>query len=179
MIDIRDFPDLPFGSQQILDQFLANENQSQSHDQLATSAWKLTLQIWRDIHQLPTDAEHPEIDRRLTQLIEQWDSDDPNLVIVEKLIKRLAEGRGKEAIEFIELSIKNKSEEFSKEQSARARKPRNHDKLTPLINEIAANNPDRPNSELARELEKYDRDGIIYCIEDGEIWVNGESNPIK
>lgn len=179
MIDKNDFPDLPSTAQQIFDAFLADEAPFESIEQLATSAWELILQVWRDIHQAPTNEEHPEIDRRLTQLIEQWDSDDPNLAIIEKMIKRLAEGRGKEAIEYVERSIKNKSEEFSKLQSSKARKPRNRDKLTPLINEIAANNPDRSNSELARDLKKYDKAGVITSIEDGEIWLDGVMQPIK
>ena len=88
MIDKNDFPDLPSTAQQIFDAFLADEAPCESIEQLATSAWELMLQVWRDIHQAPINEEHPQIDRRLTQLIEQWDSDDPNLAIIEKIINR-------------------------------------------------------------------------------------------
>ena len=186
MIDIRDFPDLPSGTQQILDQFLANENQSQSHDQLATSVWKLILQIWRDMHQLPTDEEHPEIDRQLTQLIEQWDSDDPSLAIVEKLIKRLAEDRGPDALDYLERSIKNKSEEFSKLQSeeflklqsTRAKGRRQRDCLSPLIEDFVKKHPNGSAVQLLAYLKKYERADGPYAVEDDEIYVDGRKEGV-
>jgi hypothetical protein len=178
MIDIRDFSNLPSGSQQILVQFLANENQSESPDQLADALWMLILQLWRSLHQLPVDAENHEIDSLLIEAIDRWDSDEPAFAIIEKVLKRLAKDRGLAALNYLEQSIKNKSQEFSKLQSARARAPRQRDNLSPLIKDFVTRHPNGSAKKLLAELKRHERGDIIEAIEEGAIYLRGQTDSI-
>ena len=137
---------------------------SDSDKKLGDALLELILQrerLRRGVHNQP--KRWKVVDRETLQKMATWDTDDPELLTCEKVLRRLAKGRGADATALLKASIQSKISENSKRQSKFARTPRAPSDLNSAIDQIVVKRPDITEKELTEKLEDEKYGG---CIED-------------
>jgi len=102
-----------------------------------------------------TPADWLRSDRQVLGRMKTWDSEDPQLLALEKFFVRLAKGDGDGGLRLLERAIKEKSKDFSKRQSANAkstRRPRHP--LSTMVDPIVSANPKITENDLFWELRR-------------------------
>jgi len=86
--------------------------------------------------------------------LQSMDTDDTELLALEKVFKRLVNGRGNAAMHLLQASIKNKQNEISARQSLFAREPRikKRHPLSSMVDPIVEKNPKIKLNTLFNEL---------------------------
>jgi hypothetical protein len=115
----------------------------------------------------------------LTKMVD-WDSDDPALSYIEKVLRRLAIGRDVDAVTLLKRAITDRQQAVSDEQRRRASTPRKVDPLDKLIENIVANTPSISAKELLDVLCTEVGNGVIAKVSDFEIeLVDRSIGPVK
>lgn len=118
----------------------------------------LNLVLWKE--RIRNGMETTETDRLISdeatlKRMRSLDSDDPELLSLEKVFKRLANGQSGDAMRLIERSIENRHEKIRKRQQEIAKKPRSaRHPLSTMVEPIVRFNPGITENQLFHELRK-------------------------
>lgn len=141
-----------------------------SHEEVG--AQMLELILWRERLRLgleATSSDRAVSDRAVIKRIRNWDSDDPMLLAIEKVLRRLVTGRHADSMRLLVQAIKVKAEALSREQRRKAELPRRQHPVDLLIAEIIRENPKVSAKELQRQLESGVGWNMIFSIDDDEV----------
>lgn len=111
----------------------------------------------------------PEVDAETLASMEAWDTNDPQYVLVEKVLRRLAEGRGVSAVNLLKATIESRIQAFSKMQSTRAKAERTKNPLAKIIEQFVQENPAIDGHKLLLKLKRLCGAGVITHIDAEEI----------
>ncbi len=109
------------------------------------------------------------VDRETIAKMSGWDSNDPKLAYLEKVLRRLVIGRGVDAVILLKRAITDRQQAVSDEQRRRARLPRKADPLQQLIEQIVRSRPKISRKELERALRGEIGKDVILDIDDTDI----------
>jgi hypothetical protein len=120
------------------------------------------------------------VDKATVTKMSEWDTDDPELAYLEKALRRLAVGRGIDAVTLLKRAITDRQQAVSDEQRRRASTPRESHPLEKLIESIVAKNPSISAKELVDILCSEVGNGVIAKVRDFEIeLVDRSLGPVK
>lgn len=155
----------------LIEKFIQSERPGESDESLAEAVLEFILQIRRLQHGLPKSKPNSAIDNATISKMKSWDSNDPTMAVLEKVLRRFAQGRGADAIGLLKAAVTAKVNEISRLQRERAKLPRKrHSSLDATIADIVRHTP----KISARVLEVRLRDTtddseIIDHIDDTEV----------
>ena len=148
--------------------FVEAERSGETDDQLAAAVLDWILERERVRYQVVGDSKATfRVDQQTIQKMRDWDSDDPNLFSVEKILRRLAHGRSKDAMSLVR-SLQEKGRLRSEEMRRRASAPRKSHPVDDLIEQIVRRQPTISQKLLLRKLELEAGGDVIANITDGE-----------
>ena len=149
--------------------FVAAEQLSETDSQVAAAVLKWILQRERIRYQVTDDAKAAlEVDGLTIQTMLKWDSDDPALSTVEKILRRLAQGRGDTAMTLIH-KLQEKAQQVSDEMRRRASVPREPHPVDELIEQFWRQDPTISAKRVIRKLEMEAGGDVIATITAGDI----------
>ena len=149
--------------------FVAAEQPGETDSQVAAAVLEWILQRERIRHQVTDDAKAAfEVDSLTIQKMLDWDSDDPALSTVEKILRRLAQGRGNNAMTLIH-NLQEKAQQVSDEMRRRASVPRKPHPVDELIEQLVRQNPTISEKLVLRKLEAEVGGDVISAITDGGV----------
>ena len=161
-------PDLQKLLAQIDEDFLEAELPGEKDEDVAGATLDWILKRERVRYQVAKDAEKAlKVDQLTVQKMLGWDSDDPEMSTIEKVLRRLAQVRDLDAMALIG-SLQNKATTISTEMKRRASTPRTKHPVDELIEEIVKANPQSSEKELLRKLEAEAGDNVILKINDNQ-----------
>jgi hypothetical protein len=161
-------PDLQTLLSQIDEDFVQAEIPGEKDEDVAGAALEWILKRERVRYQVVNDpAKALKVDQLTVQKMLDWDSDDTEMSTIEKILRRLAEGRGMDAMVLVN-SLQKKAYAISKEMQRRASAPRTRHPVDDLIEEIVKANPKISEKELLRKLESEAGGVVILKINDLE-----------
>jgi len=140
-----------------LDRFLRDERAGESDAKIADEILKLIIECERLRHRVREGtSKAAAVDQQTRTKMKSWDSDDPSLAIVEKVLKRLAEGRGVDAVVLLKNAIAQRATAFIEKQREKARRPRLKKRLqlSELVEEIVGKHPSISENKLFHELRR-------------------------
>jgi hypothetical protein len=92
-------------------------------------------------------------DRITLDKLATWDTAKPELVVLEKVFRKMALGRGQDAMLLLKRSIENRRAQLSTRQQKIAKKPRGtKHPLTAMVEEVVRSNPTISAQKLFHEL---------------------------
>lgn len=152
----------------------------ESDEQLADAIVRFILERRRIL----ADVEHGSaaaaaVDQETLRLMREWDSDAPDLSTVEKVLRRLATGRGVEAVDLLKRAVIAGADALSNEQRRKAKVPRSQHPLDLLIEREVLRNPDISEKELVRTLEGQIGRAVIDEMDGDQIDFRDGSKPRK
>ena len=161
-------PNLQTLLSQIDEDFVQAELPGEKDEDVADAALYWILKRERIRYQVVNDAAKAlKVDQLTVQKMLDWDSDDPEMSTIEKILRRLAEGRDLDAMVIVG-SLQNKASVISKEMQRRALTPRTQHPVDELIEEIFKVNPQLSEKALLRKLEAEAGGDVILKINDLE-----------
>lgn len=107
----------------------------------------------------------PGVDAETLARMAAWDTNDPQYVLVEKVLHRLAEGRGVSAVNLLKAAIESRSQVFSKKQSTRAKAERTKNPLVKIIEQVIQENPAIDGHKLLLKLKRLCGEGVLTHID--------------
>ncbi len=120
------------------------------------------------------------VDQRTLSKMQQWDSSDPEMSTLEKVLRRLAGGRGVDALQLIEATIEARKKALSISQSAKAKRPRRQHSIKLLIDDIVAADPTITEHLLLWKLKRMSGIDVIREVTATEILPTDSSfSPLK
>ena len=121
--------------------FLQRERSSQTDLEVANAALEWILKRERVRHRVDdrTDAAK-QVDMLTISRMKQWDSNDPAMSTTEKILRRLAEGRGEDAIVLVR-ALQEKAQAVSSEMQRRAKAPRKQHPINELLENLVRTAP--------------------------------------
>jgi hypothetical protein len=145
--------------QQTLDElkalFINAEGPDESDDEIASDVFEFILNYERLRHQVKAGStEAQAVDQSTIEKLRLWDSNDPAMSTVEKVLRRLAQGRGIDGITLLKDAILWKAQEFGKQQSKVAKHPRpsRQQPMTGLVEDIVRGRPTISQNDLFHAL---------------------------
>jgi hypothetical protein len=149
--------------------FVAAEQPGETDSQVAAAVLEWILQRERIRHQVTDDEKAAfKVDSLTIQKMLDWDSDDPALSTVEKILRRLAQGRGNNAMTLIH-NLQEKAQQVSDEMRRRASVPRRPHPVDELIEQLVRRNPTISEKLVLRKLEAEVGGVVISAITDGGV----------
>jgi hypothetical protein len=126
-----------------------------SHEQVAEQV--LDWILWRERlrnNLEKTVASHKESDAKTIRALKSMDTNNPQLVLLEKVFKRLVNGRGKDAMHLLHTAIQNKENEITKRQSriGKASRPKGRHPLSSMVDPIVERNIKIKSNDLFHAL---------------------------
>ena len=96
------------------------------------------------------------VDAQTISKMKTWDSDDPTMLTVEKVLRRLAEGRGEDGMNLLKTSIQIRAQELSKKQAKVAKQPRKsrQQPMSGLVEQIVSQEPGISQNQLFQALKR-------------------------
>ena len=129
---------------------------SASYEEVAGQV--LNLVLWKE--RIRNGMETTETDRLISdeatlKRMRSLDSDDPDILSLEKVFKRMANGQSGDAMRLLARSIKNRHEKIRKRQQEIAKKTRSaRHPLSTMVEPIVRSNPGITENQLFHELRK-------------------------
>ncbi len=161
-------PDLQKLLAQIAKDFVEAELPGEKDEDVAGATLDWILKRERVRYQVVNDEEKAlKVDQLTIQKMLGWDSDDPEMSTIEKVLRRLAQVRDLDAMALIR-SLQNKATTISTEMKRRASTPRTKHPVDKLIKEIVNANPQISAKELLRKLEAEAGGEVILKINDNQ-----------
>jgi hypothetical protein len=118
----------------------------------------------------PEDAQGARhVDQLTLERLRTWDSDDPVFSTCEKIFRRMAEGRNKDAFLLLEVQIQQRERQIAQTQKEKRSRPNKTHPIDPLIEEIVRVNRNITWKELLKSLEDRSGGGVIQSITDETI----------
>jgi hypothetical protein len=163
------------------EEFVASNDLQQSLEELADAALELILAGERLRAGVADDPRLSSlVDLRTLSMMRQWDSNDPGMLMLEKVLRRLAGGRGVAALELLQTAVEARKKALSISQSAKAKQPRSQHPVTILIDEIVAAEPTITRHLLLRKLKGLVGGDVINTINSIDIEpTDPEFGPLK
>lgn len=150
-------------------EFVAAEQPGETDSQVAAAVLQWILQRERIRYQVTDDEKAAfKVDSLTIQKMLDWDSDDPALSTVEKILRRLAQGRGNNAMTLIH-NLQEKAQQVSDEMRRRASVPRKPHPVDELIEQLVRRNPTISEKLVLRKLEAEVGGDVISAITDGGV----------
>ena len=158
--------------------FVKAERVNETVEMLATATLKWILKRERIRHEVPENSEMAiKVNLVTIRKMREWDSDDPAMSTVEKILRRLAEGRSLSAMTLIQC-LQDKALAISVEMQRRAKSPRETHPINELIDEIVRADTNISEKLLIRKLEAEAGGDVILKFNDhGEIEPNDSRFP--
>lgn len=152
---------------QIDEDFVQAELPGEKDEEVAVAALDWILKRERARHQVTNDeAKAIEVDQLTVQKMLAWDSNDPEMSTIEKILRRLAEGRGGDAMALVS-SLQEKAKHISDEMRRRASVPRKQHPVDELIELCVERFPTISEKKLLRKLEAEVGGNVILAITEG------------
>ena len=152
------------------DVFITQEVIGETDDDIANAILDLTLKIERARHHVTVGSLEAEtIDEQTIEKMTTWDSDDPDMSTLEKVFRRIAEGRSLEGVDLLKKAILSKAQAASDLQRERAQTPRPQHPVDKLIEQIISERPEATAKQVLREIEANIGKGIIFNVDDETI----------
>lgn len=149
--------------------FVAAELPGETEEQVAAAVIEWILQRERLRYQVTEGAPDAfKVDCLTIQKMMDWDSDDPALSTVEKILRRLAQGRGNSAMALIH-NLQEKAQQVSDEMRRRASVPRKPHPVDELIEQLVRWNPSISEKLVLRKLEAEVGGDVISAITEGGV----------
>ena len=116
----------------------------------------------------------PNVDIDTVHKLYSWDTNDPDLQLIQNVLRRLSVGREFDAVTLLKAAVQSKLDSFSKQQSKIAKMPRSPSGLQARIEEIVARNRSITRTELVEKLEDEAGEGnLILEMDKDTIELNG------
>jgi hypothetical protein len=135
-----------------------------SHAKVATQV--IDWVLWRErlrngLESTPQDRQRSDI--KTIAALRSMDSDDPTLLMLEKVFRRLADGRGRDAIRLLETAIKIRSTELNRRQTKIAQAPRlrRRHPLSTMVDPIVKISPGIKVNDLFIELRRVSKSSSL------------------
>lgn len=109
------------------------------------------------------------IDAETLKKMADWDSEDPSLLLAEKVLRRLATGQGANGVVLLRKAVEQKRAALSREQTRKAKTPRPAHPIDQLIGAKVKSIPGISASELIDHLERTCPNAVIVSIEEDEV----------
>ena len=122
-----------------------------------------------------------QVDKETLKLMSAMDVDEPKLLAVEKMIKRLARGEGVKGLTLLETKLKEDAKAISQRQRELGhREKRNLDPLTKKIERRLKQKKNLTCREFIDELASNAPDSVVDEVDsvDGEVWLVGKSDSV-
>ena len=112
----------------------------------------------------------PDLDTDTLHKLFTWDSSDPNLQLIQNVLKRFSVGREVDAVTLLKAAVQSKIDAFSKQQSNIAKSPRKPNPMQERIEGIVKINPDITSPEVVEKLaNQAGPDDLIQAVDTLEI----------
>jgi hypothetical protein len=137
--------------------FVIAERPGETEAEIAIAVLDFVLGYERLRRQVTTGTDDANtVDAQTISMLKTWDSDDPTMLTVEKVLRRLAEGRGEDSIHLLKTSIRNKADAISKKQTEIAKQPRKNRKqpMSGLVEQIVSQEPGVSQNQLFQALKR-------------------------
>ena len=157
---------------------------SESNEQLGDSLVDLLLKIERIRLHIPEDSVELNAAQDIKTLdkLSIWQSDDPDLAIIQGVLNRLGKGQTEGGIDYLALAIKRRLEKISTEQSRKASFPRKESPLKEIVKELVIDYPELTAELLAIKLARLGSSFSGYRYDEIEEYFEPEDTsekPIK
>lgn len=142
---------------QLVASFLSEERAEETDSEVADALLEFVLNYERLRGQVTAGSDEAnEVDAQTISKIRSWDSNDPTMSTVEKVLRRLAEDRGEDGISLLKASIRIKVQELSKKQSEVAKHPRKsrQQPMSGLVEQIVSQVPGISQNQLFQALKR-------------------------
>jgi hypothetical protein len=137
----------------LIDRYL-QEVVSESNEQLGDSLVDLLLKIERIRLHISEDSVELNAAQDIKTLdkLSTWQSDDPDLAIIQGGLNRLGKGQTEGGIDYLALAIKRRLEKISTEQSRKASFPRKESPLKEIVEELVIDYPELTADAIVTKL---------------------------
>lgn len=122
-----------------------------------------------------------QVDKETLKRMSAMDVNEPKLLTIEKMIKRLARGEGVKGLTLLETKLKEDANAISQRQRELGRREkRNLDPLTKRIERRLKQKITLTCKEFIDELASNAPDSVVDEVDivDGEVWLVGKSDPV-
>jgi len=150
---------IPFAEKlkQLVAAFLNEERAQETDAEVADALLEFVLSYERLRGQVNADTDEANaVDAQTIAKMRLWDSYDPTMSTVEKVLRRLAEDRGEDAINLLKASIRNRVQELSKKQAEIAKRPRKSQQqpMSGLVEQLVIQEPGISQNKLFQALKR-------------------------
>lgn len=151
---------------QVDDDFVKSQPTEESDEDAVNAILEWLLKRERIRYQVIDDpVTVKKVDQLTLKKMREWDSNDPEMFMTEKILCRLATSRGLEALPLIRY-LQDKAAAKSIEMRRRAKAPRVQHPVNELIELILQRDPQLPTKLVIRELEANEGGDVILKIND-------------
>ena len=161
--------------EQLFDTIFPEDLRELSDDELGDMILDFTLKRERIRHGYDADDTEAtaELDLGTYTKLKTWDTDDPALIGIEKVLRRLVEGRKSDGVSLLKRIIQSKAEAeaelISAEQRRKASTPRDPHPIDTLILSILNAEPNLTVRQIEWKLKAKIRSGMDFIIDGGLI----------
>jgi hypothetical protein len=135
---------------------------AETDEEIGRSVLDFILQRERLRRGVTNKPEHCDaVDLETMQAMQSWDSNDPMLSTVEKILKRLSTNRLSDSAQLLKAAINAKKMEITNRQTTNALHPRKKHPVTALIESMVRSNPKITAPELEEKLRGQIGNGVI------------------
>jgi hypothetical protein len=150
---------IPFSEKlkQLVAAFLSEERAEETDSEVADALLEFVLNYERLRGQVTVGTDEANsVDAQTIAKMRLWDSNDPTMSTVEKVLRRLAEDRGEDAINLLKASIRTKVMELSKKQAEIAKRPRisQQQPMSGLVEQLVSQDPGISQNQLFQALKR-------------------------
>ncbi|MFT7243916.1 MAG: hypothetical protein ACI82A_001264 [Candidatus Azotimanducaceae bacterium] len=160
---------------ELINEFLSHDDPERSDAVRAECILLLILQLRRLQHgAVDYERPWPKLDEETIDMCAVWDTDDPDLALIQKVLNRLADGRGERGVTLLKDAIIAAAEKFSAEQRERATGRRTGPKhvVAVLIIELVTDNQEIDVNTLRHKINAHP---IVDKIKDDFVYLKDES----
>jgi len=137
--------------------FESQERPDETDSEVAISILEFVLNYERLRLQVTAGTDEAQaVDQQTIKRMRSWDSNDPTMSTVEKVLRRLAEGRGEDGIKLLKTAIQIRAQELSKKQAEVAKRPRisRQQPMSALVEQFVNQNPTITQHQLFIALKR-------------------------
>lgn len=137
--------------------FVKDERPEKTDAEVAVSILEFVLNYERLRRQVAAGTDEAQaVDKETINRMRSWDSNDPTMSTVEKVLRRLAEGRGGYGIELLKTAIQISAQELSKKQAKVAKHPRKsrQQPMAALVEQFISEDPTITQHQLFIALKR-------------------------
>jgi len=166
---------IPFAEKlkQLVAAFESEERPDEKDAEVADAMLEFVLKYERLRRQVTDGSDEANaVDAETIAKMKSWDSNDPTMSTVEKVLHRLAQGRAEDGINLLKRSIQIRAQEVSKRLTQVAKQPRKsrQQPMSGLVEQLIRQNPEVTERQLFKNLKR-----MLATMEDPPYSHSGES----